>query len=424
MKKNYEKFLEEGRIIECSNVYTNRTINSCQNIEIKKTKKDFSWMLDLKDQLAEHSRPKHQLPDPTKNFIQHGKQTILNFKEAKSQIKAIIDRYMNNKQILVKRKKQNFIQMRDIGITNIKTKIRKKNFDTYYKLLSKSKKDIEQMNSKLLKSEQNSKAAVTKRCIRENDNKYVKLLITIREKEILLDKLRRNLQQHFIRLKSLDRFFKSWHYKVEFNLHEIYDAFKNYSDQNDLSFNKFYTSCKELGLTYKKILKKSGSQTKNFKLFENFLIQIANIFDTETHISLFFDVSSINDLSFKQKSWALTNKNSIVKKLFTYNLTHIVALLSTTKLEAIQFIKGNLINLDLISFLNEAVGTIKMNYPGKKVVILLDNARMHYTEYFKNFAEVNRIQLIYIPPSSPMLNPIEYFFRYIKTSLKKIHTLL
>lgn len=46
--------------------------------------------------------------------------------------------------------------------------------------------------------------------------------------------------------------------------------------------------------------------------------------------------------------------------------------------------------------------------PDGDIVIILDNFRSHHANRTREFAEANRIQLVFLPPYSPDLNPIEF----------------
>lgn len=50
----------------------------------------------------------------------------------------------------------------------------------------------------------------------------------------------------------------------------------------------------------------------------------------------------------------------------------------------------------------------------KNIVIVLDNFRSHRAQATVNFAEENGIELVYLPPYSPDLNPIEFIWKSIK----------
>lgn len=56
--------------------------------------------------------------------------------------------------------------------------------------------------------------------------------------------------------------------------------------------------------------------------------------------------------------------------------------------------------------------------PGLTVII--DNASFHKSKKIKNLIENSMCQLIYLPPYSPDLNPIEHYWHKIKTAIRKI----
>jgi putative transposase len=68
---------------------------------------------------------------------------------------------------------------------------------------------------------------------------------------------------------------------------------------------------------------------------------------------------------------------------------------------------------DVCDFLKE----IKSKNPAKNIVIVLDNFRSHRAQATVNFAEENGIELVYLPPYSPDLNPIEFIWKSIKRAV-------
>ena len=64
-----------------------------------------------------------------------------------------------------------------------------------------------------------------------------------------------------------------------------------------------------------------------------------------------------------------------------------------------------------ISFLDK----IEKAYPTKrKIHIFLDNARYYKNQAVKNYLEGSKIQLHFLPPYSPNLNPIERLWKWLK----------
>ena len=58
-------------------------------------------------------------------------------------------------------------------------------------------------------------------------------------------------------------------------------------------------------------------------------------------------------------------------------------------------------------------------YPGKRIVMILDNAKIHHAELLNNFPVENKdkLSLIFLPPYSPNLNLIEELWRWLKDSV-------
>jgi len=49
----------------------------------------------------------------------------------------------------------------------------------------------------------------------------------------------------------------------------------------------------------------------------------------------------------------------------------------------------------------------------------MDNASFHHTERIKQMCDLAGVKLVYLPPYSPDLNPIEEFFSELKAFIKK-----
>lgn len=55
-------------------------------------------------------------------------------------------------------------------------------------------------------------------------------------------------------------------------------------------------------------------------------------------------------------------------------------------------------------------------YPTGKIVMILDNARIHHAKLIQPFLEANkdRLELVFLPPYSPELNLIEGLWKWLK----------
>ena len=58
-------------------------------------------------------------------------------------------------------------------------------------------------------------------------------------------------------------------------------------------------------------------------------------------------------------------------------------------------------------------------FPGPNSVLILDNARVHHGGRIMELCEMFDIMLIYLPPYSPDMNPIEKVFLVLKSRLKQ-----
>jgi transposase len=57
-------------------------------------------------------------------------------------------------------------------------------------------------------------------------------------------------------------------------------------------------------------------------------------------------------------------------------------------------------------------------WPEPRSVLVIDNASIHHSEKVKQLCNKAGVKLLYLPPYSPTLNPIEEFFAELKTYIK------
>lgn len=78
-------------------------------------------------------------------------------------------------------------------------------------------------------------------------------------------------------------------------------------------------------------------------------------------------------------------------------------------------INGNL----FLEFVRDQVLPSCEPYPGKRSVLVMDNASIHHSQALKDLCEEHGVRLEYLPPYSPDKNPIESTFKDLKTWIRR-----
>ena len=130
---------------------------------------------------------------------------------------------------------------------------------------------------------------------------------------------------------------------------------------------------------------------------------------------LFEDESMIRDYQAIQKTWFLKGQQRIIP---TYGRHQGVKLIGTLNYETGEIFCVEEEKYDaqiFLSFLEQVLA----HYPQGKIVMILDNARIHHAKLIQPFLEVNRqrIQLVFLPPYSPQLNLMEGFWKCLKEAV-------
>ena len=70
---------------------------------------------------------------------------------------------------------------------------------------------------------------------------------------------------------------------------------------------------------------------------------------------------------------------------------------------------------EFLTFLEKVI----VKYRGQRIVMILDNARIHHAELIQPFLQKNKdhLTLVYLPPYSPNLNMIEELWGWMKSSV-------
>lgn len=76
-------------------------------------------------------------------------------------------------------------------------------------------------------------------------------------------------------------------------------------------------------------------------------------------------------------------------------------------------------NCKAATFVNLLEAIRDANGTARPIIAVLDNARIHHAKISVAYAESHNIYLVFLPPYSPHLNPIEFSWKDLKKKLNK-----
>ena len=130
---------------------------------------------------------------------------------------------------------------------------------------------------------------------------------------------------------------------------------------------------------------------------------------------LFEDESMIRDYQAIQKTWFLRGKQRIIPTTGKHLGVKLLATLdySTGKVvweESEQYTADTFLN-----FLQKVVA----QYQTGKIVIVLDNARIHHAKLLQPYLNEmkDRLELVFLPPYSPQFNIVEGLWKWLKSDV-------
>ncbi|RAK14855.1 putative transposase [Anoxybacillus vitaminiphilus] len=130
---------------------------------------------------------------------------------------------------------------------------------------------------------------------------------------------------------------------------------------------------------------------------------------------LFQDESMIRDYQAIQRTWFIKGKQRIIP---TYGKPQGVKLIGTLNYETGDVFCVEEERYDAEAFLR-FLQCVLERYPTGKIVMVLDNARIHHAKLIQPFLEEHqhRLELLFLPPYSPQLNLIEGLWKWLKSDV-------
>lgn len=179
---------------------------------------------------------------------------------------------------------------------------------------------------------------------------------------------------------------------------------------------------KAAGFKYKSFVVRQNQSKQLKKIRVIFFRELRDLLNRDKPELFFFDWTSFSADNFKRKGWSPSTKRSIVNTQYAYSCLHMLAVMCSRKVCAIQFIRENLNTEIIFSFLQEAFTKISRSqeYNNTNNIIILDNSPLNHNLALYNFAHSNKCSIIFTAPNSSFLNAIEMLFAKCKAPLKKV----
>nr|GAT45074.1 Tc1-mariner class transposase [Mycena chlorophos] len=137
---------------------------------------------------------------------------------------------------------------------------------------------------------------------------------------------------------------------------------------------------------------------------------------------IFLDESAHDQrTAYRRRGYALRGMRCLLRCHFVRGTRYsILPALSLDGIIAYDIIEGSVTAERFEEFLREFVMPLTNPYPGPRSVLILDNCRIHHADSIRKLIEEdNCCKLIFLPPYSPDLNPIEQAFSAVKAFIRR-----
>lgn len=123
----------------------------------------------------------------------------------------------------------------------------------------------------------------------------------------------------------------------------------------------------------------------------------------------------IRDYQALQYTWFLKGKQRIIKTTGKHRGVKLLATLNYETGHLLWKEEEQYTAIEFLAFLQMVVES----YPVGKIVMVLDNARIHHAQLLQPFLEENkaRLELVFLPPYSPEFNLVEGLWKWLKADV-------
>lgn len=192
---------------------------------------------------------------------------------------------------------------------------------------------------------------------------------------------------------------------------------RNYGTNNSISLSSVCRSLKNLNITTKKI--NTTVVCKDIhKIEEDRKIFAQSIENTNEN---FYNYISIDESSFcvndyLKKGYSMKGKSihRLIKHRRNKERYSLLMAISNKKIVAYEIYDKSVNSVEYLKFIEKNKNKFVNN------TLLQDNVRFHHAKIVKKFTKDNNINMKYIPPYTPIFNPIEMCFSKIKKEFRNL----
>ncbi|PPQ84932.1 hypothetical protein CVT24_000123, partial [Panaeolus cyanescens] len=186
-----------------------------------------------------------------------------------------------------------------------------------------------------------------------------------------------------------------------------------------ISLSAIRTNLKKAGLT-RKLLHRIARERDQEKR-ASFLHSIQHDFSGTGEEFIAVDESSKNDHTYNRRyGWAPRGQPAEIEAPFIRGDRYsMVAAMSTKGYLATRAVLGSIDSYTFFDFIVEDVLPQMNPFPDTHSVLVMDNCRIHHTDTLQEVLNDALVMLLYLPPYSPDLNPIEESFSTWKAYLRR-----
>ena len=179
---------------------------------------------------------------------------------------------------------------------------------------------------------------------------------------------------------------------------------------------------KKLNYSFKNVSyinsKKNSQSTIDYRFY--FSIKFLEFLETDHEIISIDECGLSDDISFK-KNWSLVGERCGIEKQGSLKNITLTVAISQSGILGIKFRDGALDSIGYHHYLIDLINSLKTQekFKDKKLVVIMDNARIHNTTLIKNTLLNSNFIALFNPPYSPNTNPVEYLFKDLKHKLSE-----